>query len=322
MALAVTGAMGHLGFEIVRQAASQGADVIALYRSGYRAADAQSITGRVVWVQADLNDQDQVRALAKSRAITSCIHCAAVSNEAQARPNPLEAIASNISATANLLDMARLQGWQRFVLVSTGSVFQNRADTVSPILEDARPEPGNIYSTTKLSAEMLTRMYRTEFGLPAASVRISWVFGPPVVSNSPARGPIPSYLLRACRGEAIRESGAGFAASFTFVSDAAAGLLAAAMAPELRFDTYHLGHGVNFTAEQVAQCIRARFPQCRIELAEGTAPWTDFTALRGPLAGARLAQDTGFKPAFTLDQGVGAYAEWMLAHPGLWQQRG
>lgn len=319
MTLLVTGAMGHLGYEIVRQAAAQGEDVVALYRGTWREADAAAITGRVRWVQADLKDAAGVLALSKSQAITRCIHSAAVSNEAFARPNPLEAIAGNIGASASLLEAARVEGWQRFVLVSTGSVFQKRADIVSPIPEDAQPEPGNIYSTTKHSAEMLTRMYRTQYGISASSVRISWVFGPPVISDSPTRGPIPAYLKRACRGEDIVEGGADFAASFTYVDDAAAGLLAAARAPELNFDTYHLGHGVNFTARQVAQAIRALFPKSRIELGAGTAPWTDFTALRGPLAGSRLLDDTGFAPAFPLDRGIGAYAEWMRRHPELWQ---
>ena len=54
-------------------------------------------------------------------------------------------------------------------------------------------------------------MYRTEYGLSPSTVRISWVFGPPVISDQPMRGPIPSYLLRALRGEPIREGGADFA---------------------------------------------------------------------------------------------------------------
>ena len=186
---------------------------------------------------------------------------------------------------------------------------------VSPIFEDATPEPANIYSTTKFSAELLTRMYRSEFGLSASTVRISWVFGPPIVSDSPTRGPIPSYLLRALRGEAIREGGGDFAASFTFIADAAGGLLAAATAPKLNFDTYHLGHGVNFTARQAADAVRSACPGATIDLGPGTEPWTKFTAIRGPLAGSRVLDDTGFAPAYSLEDGIRAYAGWMRANP-------
>ena len=49
MSLLVTGAMGHLGYEIVRQAASRGETIIAHYRGTFREADAAAIKGRVHW---------------------------------------------------------------------------------------------------------------------------------------------------------------------------------------------------------------------------------------------------------------------------------
>ena len=263
--------------------------------------------------------RDAVRKMAQDNRIDACIHAAAVSNEAYAKPDPSGAVAANIGATANLLEAARLASWRRFVLVSTGSVFQRVRDATQPILEDQAPAAANIYSTTKLAAELLTRMYRTEYGLSAATVRISWVFGPPIISDQPMRGPIPSYLLRALQGVAIREGGADFAASFTYVADAAGGLLAAAAAPELRHPTYHLGHGVNFTAGQAAAAVRGAVPGAVIELTGGTEPWTRFTSLRGPLAGDKLRADTGYSPTHTLETGVRAYADWMRAHPEQWR---
>ena len=317
MTLLVTGAMGHVGYEIVRQAAARGIAVVAQYRHGFRAADAAALGAGVIWRHCDLDDGAALAGLVRDIPVQACIHAAAISNEAYARPNPLAAIGTNIGATAKLLDIARVGGW-RLVLVSTGSVFQHRTDTVTPILEDATPAPGNVYGTTKFAAEQITRMYRSELGVCAASVRISWVFGPPVATQSPTRGPIPSYLMRALRGEAIDEAGRDFAASFTYVADAAAGLLAAALAPELRHPVYHLGHGVNFTAGAVADAVRRAVPGARIALAAGTEPWTRYTALRAPLAGARLVEDTGFTPEFSLDAGVRVYADWLRDRPALW----
>ena len=195
---------------------------------------------------------------------------------------------TNVGGTANLLEAARLSGWRRFVLISTGSVFSLVSDATKPIFEDQETAPQNVYSTTKRAAEMLTRMYRSEYGLSASAVRISWVFGPPIISDQPMRGPIPSYLLRALRGEPIREGGADFAASFTYVADVAEALLAAAGAPELRHPLYHFGHGINFTAGQAADAVRKAVPGAAIELSGGTEPWTRYTALRGPLAGEKI----------------------------------
>jgi len=318
MTLLVTGATGHVGGEIVRQAMKRDMPVIAVARDAVGEAEVQAFPS-VKWLQCDLADTDAVMALTARNPIDACIHAAAISNEAYARPDPRGAIATNVGATANLLEAARLASWRRFVLISTGSVFSLNSDTTRPILEDQAPGVANVYSTTKLCAELLTSMYRTEYGLSASTVRISWVFGPPIISDQPMRGPIPSYLLRALQGIAIREGGAEFAASFTYVADAAGGLLAAATAPELRHPIYHLGHGVNFTAGQAAAAVRSAVPGAVIELTGGTEPWTRYTSLRGPLAGDRLRADTGYSPTHTLEAGVRAYADWMRAHPELWR---
>lgn len=315
MALLVTGAMGHVGLWVARRAAARGQRVIATYRNAFQAEGASSAGGNAVWVKCDLATAAEVEKLAAEHRIDSCIHLAAVSNEAYARPDPLVAIEANTGATASLLDAARKNNWRRFVLVSTGSVFQG-ADATTPIPEDAPPSPANIYATTKHCAELLTGMYRSQFGLSAATVRISWVYGPPVATDSPTRGPIPSFLRSALQGKPRRDpGGAEFAASFTYVADAADGLIAAAEAKQLNHAVYHLGPGVNFTTGQVAAAVKRAVPGAVIDLGPGTEPWTTYTKIRGPLTGGRLFADTGYKMAHDLDAGIAAYADWMRTNP-------
>ena len=321
MRLLVTGATGHVAREVVRQALAAGDTVVAPYRDAPGEDDTPAAPG-LSWVRCDLADPGAVARLADENAVDACVHAAAISNEAYARPQPLAAIHSNVGATANLLDAARRHGWRRFIVLSTGSVFQRLADVTRPILEDAVPTPVDIYATTKHCAEQLTRMYRAVFGLEAAAVRISWVYGPPVVSDSPTRGPIPMFLRRALAGVPLREpSGADAAGSYTYVGDVAAGLLAACRAPALNQALYHLGSGVNFTAREVAEAVMAAVPGAVIELGPGTEPWTTYTAPRGPLAGSRFADDTGFvvSPS-ALARGIQAYADWMRAHPASYLQ--
>lgn len=316
MTLLITGALGHVGTALVESAAARGMSVLAVHRAARTPAPVAG-PGTVTWRACDLDDAAAVAELADAYDIDACIHAAAVSNEAFARPAPLAAITTNVAATAHLLDAARRRRWRRVVVVSTGSVFQKRADIVAPILEDAVPEPANIYATTKTAAEMLTRMYRSEFGLSASAVRISWVFGPPVVTDAPTRGPIPSFLMRGLKGDAIREGGADFAASFTYIDDVVDGLLAAVSAPTLSHAVYHLGHGRNFTAGEVAAAVRAAIPSASIELAGGTEPWTRYTAMRAPLAGRRLLDDTGFAPRIGLAAAIQRYADWMRTNAHL-----
>ena len=298
----------------MRQAVKRGMPVIAIARDEVSEAEAQAFP-TVKWLQCDLADTDAVLALAQRNRIDACIHAAAISNEAYARPDPRGAIATNVGATANLLEAARLASWRRFVLISTGSVFsaQQRHDKTD------RRGSGS-WRRQRLQYDQALR--RTANAHVSDRVRpvcrdsahLLGVRAADHQRSADARAD-PVILLRALQGIAIREGGADFAASFTYVADAAGGLLAAATAPELRHPTYHLGHGVNFTAGEAAAAVRSAVPGAVIELTGGTEPWTRYTRLRGPLAGDRLRADTGYSPTHTLEAGVRAYADWMRAQP-------
>jgi UDP-glucuronate 4-epimerase len=322
MTILVTGSMGHVGFEVVRQAVRRDHKVVAVYRGVSRPRDAEALGRGVTWVRADLSDEAAIAAMADANAIKGVIHAAAVPNDSVARPDPLGAVRSNVGSVAGLLDQARRRGWRRFVNVGTGSVFQNATDPAVPILEDHPPAVTNVYSTTKYCGELLTAMYRSQFDVSAATVRISWVYGQPLVPRhrENPRGPIPWLLKCALSGVPIEEaSGSEFLASYTHVADVAAGLLAAYEADALRHSVYHLGWGRNFSTTEVVRAVRAAVPNAIIAVGPGTAPWTDHTKMRGPLAGSRLLDDTGFKPSLDLDRGVASFADWMRRQEAEWK---
>jgi nucleoside-diphosphate-sugar epimerase len=318
MALLVTGGMGHVGLEVVRQAVAGGERVIAQYRTRFDEAAARALGDKVTWVRADLADDFELANIAADREIEGCIHTAAVPNDRLARPDPRAAYLVNVNATENLLEMARRQGWQRFIYVSTGSVFQRESDFTKPLLEDAVTSPCTVYGATKRCGELLTEMHRAEFEMSAAIVRISWVYGPPLVPplRDFPRGPIPALLREAlATGKVAEPSGGEFQASFTHVADVARGLLAAYRAEYLKHDIYHLGSGENHDTFAVAEAVRQAVPEAAVEVGPGTEPWTTYNTMRGPLAGDRLADDAGFKPALDLAAGVRTFADWMRAHP-------
>ena len=320
--LLITGGMGHVGYETVKQAASLGIEIVAQYLSTFREDDAAALGSNVTWVRCDLSDEYDVAMLAAEHEIEGCIHIAAIPNDEIGFPQPLRTFQSNVVGTELILEMARRLAWRRFILVSTGSVFQQLPDAVTPIPEDTPPSPRSLYAVTKRSAEMMTEVYASTYGLSAASVRISWIFGPPLVPphfDAP-RGPIPEFLRRALRGEEINEpSGGDFAASFTFVPDCAAGLLAMWKAERLNHAIYHLGSGRNYSAFNVADAVRKAVPGAEISLGGGTAPWTETTVMRGPLSCDRMAEDFGYRPQHDLERGVAAFADWMRANSDRWR---
>lgn len=320
MALLVTGAMGHVGYAVARHAVEQGLPVVAQYLNTFDNAAAERLGSKATWVRCDLSDPFEIATLALKHDIDGCIHSAALPNDKAARPVPQRAFQSNVAGVQTLLEVGRQSGWRRFVLVSSGAVFQRWTDTAKPIRETDAASPVNVYGTTKHCAELLTSMYSEIYKLSAATVRVSWIYGPPLVPKEfdGPRGPIPEFLRRALKGEAIDEpSGGDFAASFTHVDDCALGLLAVYRADKLGFSLYHLGSGENYTTARVTDAVRACVPGAKVRVGAGTKPWTDFTVLRGPLNCDRMRDDVGFSPTLTLEQGVAQFAEWMRKNPAV-----
>jgi nucleoside-diphosphate-sugar epimerase len=315
MALLITGAMGRIGYEVTQRAAADGMNVVAQYRSTFRAAEAAALGASVTWVSCELADRAAVERMVNEQRIDTCIHLAAIPNDVIARPDPVRAFNANVGAVPILLDAARRQKWRRFVFVSTGAVIQTTPDWKTALTEDAPASPLTIYGTTKYCAELMTRMFRTQYDVSAASVRISRVYGPSIADDDlPLRGPIPVLLKKAVASIPIREkSGADYVASFTYIDDVVAGLLALARAPKLNHDVYHLEAGVNYSLAQVVAAIRASVPGATIELGPGTEPWSIGSKLRPPLGGDRLFRDTGFKVSTSLETGIQKYADWLRA---------
>lgn len=318
MALLVTGAMGHVGYETVKQAVRQDIPVVAQYLNTFRGKDAEALGGNVTWVRCDLSDPFEVATMAATHDLDGCIHPAAIPNDKMALPQPMRTFNSNVAATQYLLETARQHEWRRFIFVSTGAVFQEWADKTKPIPETEQPTPRTLYGSTKRCGEIMTSAYANMYGLSACSARISWVFGPPLVPKvfDGPRGPVPEFLKRVLRGEKVDEpSGGDFAASFTYVTDCALGLLEVYKSDQLNHTAYNLGSGENYATSRVVEAIRAAVPGAHINVGLGVEPWTDFTVLRGPLSCERMKEDFDFSPTFTLEEAVADFADWMRTNP-------
>lgn len=322
MALLVTGAMGHVGCSVARVAAERGLDVVAQYLNRFDEKAAADLGPAVKWRRCDLSKPQEVAALSASENIDGCVHSAALPNEESTRPAPSAAFQVNVASVQSLLELARSGGWRRFILVSTGSVFQRWTDRNKSIHESEPTSPINVYASTKHCAELLTSMYKNAYGVSAATARISWVYGPPLVPKTfdGPRGPVPHFLRRMLRGEKVDEpSGGDFAASFTHVDDCAQGLIALYEAQALEHAIYHVGSGRNYSTFEVVEAVRAAVPGCTLKVGPGTEPWTRYTVIRGPLNCDRMREELGFVPRLGLEAGVAQFAAWMRANPAVLQ---
>jgi nucleoside-diphosphate-sugar epimerase len=87
---------------------------------------------------------------------------------------------NNILSTQMLLEAAKSKevssSLKRIVYASSSSVYGS-AETL-PTTEATLPRPVSPYGVSKLAAEHLMELYRTEFGVPTVSLRYFTVYGP------------------------------------------------------------------------------------------------------------------------------------------------
>ena len=215
--IVVTGGAGFIGSALVRALVASGARVTTVDKLGYAGSlsNLAAVEGQAHhrFVKADVADgaaMARVFAEARPRIV---FHLAAESHVDRTIDGPMDAVASNVTGTAILLEAARAH-WLaldeagraafRIVHVSTDEVFGSlgsggRFDETSP------HRPNSPYAATKAASDHLARAWHATYGLPVMTVNATNTYGP----HQHPEKLIPHMVLRALAGEALPVYGEG-----------------------------------------------------------------------------------------------------------------
>ena len=159
----ITGANGFTGQHLIERLAQEGHELHGLLHR----ADMDHGTVLKAAHVADLRDWSAVSEVIRDVEPDKVVHLAAIAFVAHGDASEL--YSSNIFGTRNLLHAlatARKKP-DAVLLASSANVYGNKREGV--LSEDLTPEPANDYGITKLSCEMLGRLYSDR--LPIITVR-------------------------------------------------------------------------------------------------------------------------------------------------------
>ncbi|CAK0763225.1 NAD-dependent epimerase/dehydratase family protein [uncultured Gammaproteobacteria bacterium] len=307
--VAVSGGSGFIGSHVVDKLVEAGHEVtVLMHRALPQQAD-------VKFEETDILDFSSL--LAATRGMDYVFHLAANPNVNYAFKNPVLNTQLNVMGTNNVLEAARLNGVKRVFLASTVWVFNAAiateiADETTPISLNGA---GHIYTSSKISAEMLCQNYWELYKLPFTIFRFGIAYGPRQRESLL----IPIFLKKALTNQPLTVSGKGDQyRKFVYVEDLARAH-ALAVCDQAVNQTFNLEGNRNVSVLDVAEGIRKLVGE-HVKIEFTPARPGDFAGCE--IANAKAARVLGWRPEVDFDDGLLRTVDyfckkWNVSLPGL-----
>ncbi|GAB6189628.1 NAD-dependent 4,6-dehydratase LegB [Marinitoga arctica] len=309
MKVLVTGAEGFIGSHLTEMLVEKGYNVKAFVRYNFQnnwgwlekskyLKDIEIYTG-------DIRDYDSVYDAMKD--VDVVFHLAALIGIPYSYISPLAYIKTNTEGTYNVLEAARKLNIQRVIHTSTSEIY-GTAQYV-PIDENHPYNPQSPYAASKAAADHLALSYYRSFELPVTIIRPFNTYGP----RQSARAIIPTIISQILAGKKqIKLGNLTPTRDLNYVKDTANGFITVGLHEKTIGDVFNLGTGkeisigdlakklINLTGKEVEIVTdkqRLRPQKSEVE-----------RLLSNPEKAMKL---TGWKPQYTLDEGLKETIEWI-----------
>lgn len=231
--------------------------------------------------------------------IDAIIHLASFPRQKVVSANPVWGAEVMATGLINLLELTKQYAIPKFVYISSSMVYGDFADDVT---EDYNCKPQGQYGIMKLMGEHLVRDYTRRGCFNHVIIRPSAVYGELDVEDRV----VSKFMLGALRGEILKVNGANETLDFTYVEDAAAGIVAATLSDNAINNVYNITKSHSTSLLQAANLAIKIAGNGSVECRDKDA---DFPS-RGALNIDAARRDFNFNPKVDVEEGFQKYANW------------
>jgi nucleoside-diphosphate-sugar epimerase len=316
----ITGGAGFIGHNVVRFLEQQGVECFGIdNRTNYDFVPQGELEYlikerfkriRSFPLVGDIRDDD-IRMRIGTFNCNTIIHLASFPRQKVVSQNPV--LASEVMSTGliNLLEAAVAHKIKRFVYISSSMVYGDFENDVS---EDATCNPIGQYGIMKYMGEKLVEDYARQYGFESVIIRPSAVYGELDVEDRV----VSKFMLGAMRGDTLRVKGANEVLDFTYVEDAAWGIVQATLSSTAANKIYNITRSDQtlVTLEQAAKLAIGIAGQGELEIQDRDLSFPK----RGRLSIDRAVRDFAYQPKVDVEEGFRRYYEW-FKKSAYWQAR-
>jgi NAD dependent epimerase/dehydratase len=306
----VTGADGFIGSHLVELLVSEGYKVRAL--SQYNSfnywgwLEDVACLKDIEVVSGDVRDPYFCKSITKE--VDTIFHLAALIAIPYSYVAPDSYIATNVTGTLNICQAALENGVRRVIHTSTSEVY-GTAQYV-PIDEKHPLQPQSPYSASKIGADAIAMSFYNSFQLPLTIARPFNTYGP----RQSARAVIPTIIGQIASGKRqIKLGDVTPTRDFNYVADTCRGFLTLANCDQAIGETVNIGSNYEISVGDTLKLIRELMnsdvefvtddQRLRPEKSEVFRLWCDNT---------KIHQLTGFKPQFSIRDGLQSTIDWFV----------
>lgn len=228
----VTGGAGFIGSHVVEKLVDRKAKVTVLdnLQNG-KLINLNEVKGKINFIIGDCQKLSVAQKACNGQEIVMNL-AARVGGIEYNRTHQATMFKDNITIATNMIEAARTEKVDRFLIVSSACVYSHNCSVPTPESEGFidEPEPTNSgYGWAKRMAELLGKYYHDEFGLKTGIVRPYNCYGPRDHFNPETSHVVPALIKRVFDGEnpvVVWGSGKQTRA-FLYVEDLAEGMILA-----------------------------------------------------------------------------------------------
>jgi len=335
----ITGGSGFIGSNLADSLLSDGNEVVVLDN-----LSRPGVERNLDWLKerhgdrvhahlADIRDPDACVSVVGD--VSAVFHFAAQTAVTTSMADPVEDFEINLRGTLNLLEAIRRSGRKLPVIfASTNKVYGSLADLTMAEMEDryipadrqirehgigeSRPlDFCTPYGCSKGAADQYVLDYAASFGVPAAVLRMSCIYGPRQFGTED-QGWVAHFLIRALEGRPIVIFGDGKQVrDILHVSDAVAAYRKVlASIHRVGGQAFNLGGGPA-NAVSLRLVLREIASLLGREIAVEHLPWRPGDQLFFVADTRGIQQHLGWKPAIPWKAGLRDLADWLCASRGI-----